>query len=62
MTISDEERARRAEAARRSRHSAEMEGGYVPAETQADQDAYVRGEIDEAEMVRRFRERYGLSG
>ncbi|HET9655328.1 MAG TPA: antitoxin VbhA family protein [Kineosporiaceae bacterium] len=60
MSITPEEQARRAEDARRIRHSTEMEGGRTPDATMADQDAYVRGEIDEDEMVRRFRERYGL--
>lgn len=61
MSITPEEMARRMEDAQRIRHSTEMEGGRVPDETQADQDAYARGDIDETEMVRRFRARYGLA-
>lgn len=59
MITSAEQRARHDDA-RRSWHSAEMEGGRVPDETRVDQLAYARGEIDEAEMTRRFRARYGL--
>lgn len=58
MSITREEQARRAEDARRIRHSTEMEGGHTPPATIADQDAYVHGEIDEDELVRRFHERY----
>ena len=58
--VSAEEQLLRAEDVRRIRHSTEMEGGFIPIEAQAYQDAFVRGEIDEEEMVRRARERFGL--
>lgn len=59
-TISNDESAKRFEDARRIRHSTEMEGGRTPDAARRDQDAYARGEIDEAEMVRRFREQYDI--
>lgn len=62
MGIAPEEQARRAEDAVRIRHSTRMEGGQTPLETIADQEEFVRGEIDEAEMVRRFRSRHHLDG
>lgn len=43
----------RAEDARRIRHSTEMEGGRTSDEARAIQDMYVRGEIDEEELMRR---------
>lgn len=58
--IDAEETARRFDDARRIRHSTEMEGGRTPDPARRDQDAYARGEIDEAEMVRRFRELYDI--
>ena len=58
--VSAEEQLLRAEDVRRIRHSTEMEGGFIPLEAQADQDAFVRGEIDEEEMLRRARARFGL--
>ena len=60
VPVSAEEQLLRAEDVRRIRHSTEMEGGFIPIEAQADQDAFARGEIDEEEMVRRARERFGL--
>lgn len=61
MGISSEEQARRAEALRQSRHSTEMEGGRLSDEAERDLAEFVRGEIDEAEMIRRARETFGLS-
>ena len=58
--ISTKEALLRGEDVRRIRHSTEMEGGFIPLEAQADQDAFVRGEIDEDEMLRRARARFGL--
>ncbi|MDE9363980.1 antitoxin VbhA family protein [Luteipulveratus sp. YIM 133132] len=58
--LTPEEEDRRLEDIERARHSTAMEGGTTPPETRADQDAYARGEIDEDEMVRRFRARYDL--
>lgn len=62
MGISTEEKAARAEDVRQARHSTEMEGGLTDAVTRADEDAYARGDIDEAELIRRARARYGLPG
>jgi|JI8StandDraft_1071087.scaffolds.fasta_scaffold46845_3 hypothetical protein len=58
--ISLEEQERRAEAARQFSHSTRMSGGRVPPSAEASIAAYVRGEIDEAEMRRRARADYGL--
>lgn len=58
--IDGEEMAKRAEDVRRIRHSTVMEGGRVSDATQADQDEYARGEIDESEMLRRVRARHDL--
>ena len=60
--VTSEETARRVEEARRFRHSTEMGGGRVPDPAQQDIAAYARGEVDEAEMLRRARQRYGLDG
>ena len=60
--VTSEETARRVEEARRFRHSKAMEGGRVPDAAQQDIAAYVPGEVDEAEMLRRARQRYGLDG
>ena len=60
MSIDPEESQRRAETARRIRHSTEMEGGHTGPVARADQDAFVRGEIDEEELLRRFRARHDL--
>lgn len=59
--ISHEEMERRGEALRQFRHSTEMEGGRLSAEGERDAAAYVRGEIDEEEMLRRARSEFGLS-
>ena len=53
MTITPEERARRAADALRIWHSTEMEGGRTSEAARAIQDLYVRGKIDEAELMRR---------
>lgn len=62
MTIevtSDLQRRRRA--IDDARKSSELEGSRSTDATRADQDAYVRGEIDIEQLGRRVRERYGLS-
>ena len=43
-----------------ARRSSELEGARSTPATRADQDAYVRGEIDIEQLSRRVRERYGL--
>ena len=53
-----EQRERAIEDARRS---SELEGSRSTSATRADQDAYVRGEIDIAQLGHRVRARYGLS-
>lgn len=60
--ITPDERAHREERVRQACHSTEMEGGRITPETKLDLDAYARGEVDEAEMLRRLRGRYGLAG
>ena len=59
--ITVDEEVKRREAVRQACHSIEMEGGTVTPETKADLDAYARGEIDEPEMMRRYRARYGIA-
>jgi len=44
-----------------ARRSSELEGSRSTAATRADQDAYVRGEIDVDQLGQRVRARYGLS-
>ncbi len=44
-----------------ARHTSELEGSSSTPATRADQDAYVRGEIDVAQLGARVRSRYGLS-
>lgn len=57
--LSDLQRRRRAiEDARRT---SELEGSRSTDATRADQDAYVRGEIDIEQLGHRVRERYGLT-
>ena len=55
------ERDKRARAIRAARHTSELEGSSSTPETRADQDAYVRGEIDVQQLGARVRARYGLS-
>lgn len=59
MGISAQEQAHRAEDARQARHSTEMEGVTTDSVTRSDEDEYVRGNIDEQELIRRARVRYG---
>ncbi|WP_430591526.1 hypothetical protein [Humidisolicoccus flavus] len=44
-----------------ARRSSELEGSRSTDETRADQDAYVRGEIDIEQLGHRVRSRYGLA-
>lgn len=62
MSITPEESRRRAEDVARIAHSTEMEGGRIPDEARADLEEFVAGRIDEAEMIRRGRARFGLDG
>lgn len=55
------ERARRARIIRAARTTSELEGARSTAATRADQDAYVRGEIDIAQLGERVRARYKLT-
>jgi hypothetical protein len=56
-----DERAKRERAIRSARHTSELEGSRSTPATRADQDAYVRGEIDIKQLGARVRARYGLS-
>lgn len=58
--ITEEERQRRRVEVDRARHSIEMEGGRVSDEVQQLQEAYVRGEFDVDELVRRGLAVHGL--
>lgn len=58
-TITAAEQKRRAEAAKRIRHSTEMEGGRSSEAARADQDAYVRGEITIEELIAHTKARHG---
>lgn len=60
MSITPEESRRRAEDVARIAHSTEMEGGRIPPEAMVDLSEYVAGRIDEDEMIRRGRARFGL--
>ncbi|GAB3748946.1 antitoxin VbhA family protein [Microlunatus parietis] len=51
---------RRRRAIAEARRTSELEGSRSTDETRADQDAYVRGEIDIDELGERVRARYGL--
>ena len=56
-----DESARRERAIRAARTTSELEGARSTDATRADQDAYVRGEIDLAELGARVRARYNLT-
>lgn len=56
-----DERARRARVIRAARTTSELEGARSTEVTRADQDAYVRGEIDLAQLGARVRARYNLT-
>lgn len=57
--LSDLQRRRRA--IDDARRTSELEGSRSTDATRADQDAYVRGEIDVEQLGHRVRERYGLT-
>lgn len=54
------ERTKRERAIRADRRTSEREGSSSPPATRADQDAYVRGEIDVQQLGARVRARHGL--
>ena len=60
MTV-DAATERRRRAIERARTSSELEGARSTDATRADQDAYVRGEIDIDQLSDRVRARYGLA-
>lgn len=53
VEISEEERARRRAVIDQARASSALEGQVSHAQAHADQEAYVRGEIDIEELLRR---------
>ncbi|MFC8045566.1 MULTISPECIES: hypothetical protein [Nocardia] len=55
-----DERTRRARVIRAARTTSKLEGARSTDATRADQDAYVRGEIDIAQLGARVRARYNL--
>ena len=59
-TAVERRRRRWSRAIERARISSELEGGRSTDATRADQDAYVRGEIDISQLSERVRARYGL--
>ncbi len=61
MTVEITEVERRKRAIDDARRSSELEGSRSTDATRADQDAYVRGEIDIEALGKRVRSRYGLS-
>lgn len=61
MTVkSTSDTTRRKRAIEDARRSSELEGSRSTDATRADQDAYVRGEIDIEKLGERVRARYGL--
>lgn len=59
--LSASTRTQRERAVNAARHNSELEGSRSTDATRADQDAYVRGEIDVEQLGDRVRARYGLS-
>lgn len=59
--VGRDEQERRSEELRQFRHSTEMEGGRLSDAVEHDLAQFVRGDVDEAELRRRVRERHGLS-
>ena len=59
--ITAADQARRRHAIGAARHSTEMEGGRATVATQADQEAYVAGEITLEQLGQRVRSRYGVA-
>ncbi|RUQ87071.1 antitoxin VbhA family protein [Labedella gwakjiensis] len=60
MSITSEERDRRARSVTDARQASQLEGARSTEETRRDQDAYVRGEIDVEQLGHRVRSRYGI--
>jgi hypothetical protein len=56
-----DDRTRRERAIRAARTTSELEGSRSTDETRADQDAYVRGEIDIKQLGFRVRARYNIA-
>ncbi|WP_228791415.1 antitoxin VbhA family protein [Nocardia farcinica] len=56
-----DERVRRARVIKAARTTSELEGARSTDATRADQDAYVRGEIDIGQLSARVRARYKLA-
>ncbi|BCN66503.1 hypothetical protein RE9431_49580 (plasmid) [Prescottella equi] len=56
-----DDRTRREQVIRAARTTSELEGARSTDVTRADQDAYVRGEIDIAQLGARVRARYNLA-
>lgn len=56
-----DESRQRERAIRAARTTSELEGARSTAATRADQDAYVRGEIDISQLGQRVRARYNLA-
>ncbi|MBD8535686.1 hypothetical protein IFT89_11340 [Plantibacter sp. CFBP 13570] len=61
MTITAAERDARRRDVAAAAHSSAMEGLEATAEYRADAEAYVDGQFDVDELVRRTRARYGLA-
>jgi hypothetical protein len=60
MSQTEIQRADRTRVVTDARRSSELEGARSTDATRADQDAYVRGEIDIDQLGERVRARYGL--
>ncbi len=61
MSPTDLQPADRSRVVADARRSSELEGARSTEATRADQDAYVRGEIDIDQLGERVRSRYGLA-
>ncbi|WP_378145466.1 hypothetical protein ACFJGV_17820 [Cnuibacter sp. UC19_7] len=60
-TLTSAQRAERERQVAEAIHAGEMEGLPTSAETKADTDDYVAGEIDLGELEARVRARYGIA-
>lgn len=61
MSQAESQRLDRSRVVAEARRSSELEGSRSSEATRADQDAYVRGEIDIDQLGERVRARYGLA-
>lgn len=61
VEVTETERRRRGRAVDDARRSTELEGSRSTEATRADQDAFVRGEIDIEQLGMRIRSRHGLT-